>query len=390
MARDQQVAAVTMGKPNFLGRASYQHDQPPSIGVLLVNLGTPEAPNSAAVRPYLRTFLSDPRVIEAPRALWWFILNLIILPFRAPKTATAYRAVWTAEGSPLLVISRQIRDCIAARLAAEPFTVVLGMSYSQPSISSALRELQRHNCQHIVVLPLYPQYAASTVGSVFDAVAKELTTWRWTPQLRFIAGYCGHPDYPRLLASSLRAHQAVHGVPQVTLFSFHGTPLSSLEAGDPYHCLCQRTAREAASLLALNSDSYLVSFQSRFGRNPWLQPYTIDLMSLLPQRGVTKLQVVCPAFAADCLETLEEIAGENRRAFLAAGGLEFSYVPALNNHPEHIEFLAKLIKEEAGSWPTTVRAAQDPAVAAACARRATATAPRTRTGTISEALKKPR
>ena len=348
------------GRPRYLGSPGYDHAAAPAVGVLLANLGTPAAPTAAALRPWLRQFLSDPRVIELPRALWWFILNCLIVPLRSPKSAQAYRQVWSADGSPLMAISRRQRDLIAAQLSDDPAVVELGMSYGQPSIADALRRLHDRNCRHIIVLPLYPQYAASTVGSVFDAVAGQLQSWRWVPHLRMISGYCQQSGYIDALASSLRDHRAEHGSPQLTVFSFHGTQLASLQQGDPYHCQCHRTARLAARELGLGDGQWQVAFQSRFGSDPWLQPYTIELMRQLPGNGIRDIQVVCPAFAADCLETLEEIACENREEFVKAGGERFSYVPALNDRPDHVAFLAGLLRREAGDWFEEIGRQRDP------------------------------
>ena len=339
-----------IGRPHYLGSPDYQHSSPPAVGVLLVNLGTPAAPTAAALRPWLRQFLSDPRVIELPRALWWFVLNCLIVPLRSPKSAEAYQQVWDKDGSPLMAISQRQRDLIARELADEPVAVELGMSYGQPSIPFALRRLHERNCRHLIVLPLYPQYAASTIGSVFDAVADELKSWRWVPHLRMVSGYCQQPEYIDVLADSLRQHRAEHGAPRLTVFSFHGTQLAALQQGDPYHCQCHRTARQVAKALELGQHEWLVTFQSRFGKDPWLQPYTIDVMQQLPGKGIKDVQVVCPAFAADCLETLEEISGENRDEFVKAGGEKFSYVPALNESAAHISFLAELLRKEAGDW----------------------------------------
>lgn len=340
---------MKLGRPAYLGTTEAVHGQAQPVGVLLANLGSPAAPTAAALRPYLRQFLSDPRVIEWPRLLWWFILNGIIVPLRAPKSAAAYRAVWDAGGSPLLALTRRQASAITQQLDPR-VRVVLGMSYGSPSIGSALRELHAANCRRIAVLPLYPQYAASTVGAVFDAVARELASWRWVPELRFVSGYCQQPAYTKVLADSIRSHQAAHGTPDLTLFSFHGIQLAALEAGDPYHCHCHRTARETATVLGWEDRQWQVAFQSRFGSEPWLQPATIEEMHRLPGRGIKRLQVVCPAFAADCLETLGEICGENKEAFLAAGGTEFSYIPALNDTPAHVAFLANLVRSQVADW----------------------------------------
>lgn len=340
---------MKLGRPHYRGSTPSVHGAQQPIGVLLANLGSPASPTAAGLRPYLRQFLSDPRVIEYPRWLWWLILNCVIVPLRSPKSAAAYREVWTEAGSPLLAISKRQAAAIAAALG-DNTKVALGMSYGTPSIATALQELHAANCHRIVVVPMYPQYAASTVGAVFDAVAAELARWRWVPELRFVAGYCARPAYVKVLADSIRAHEAEHGEPQLTVFSFHGTQLASLEAGDPYHCHCHLAARLTAAQLGWAAERWLVTFQSRFGRDPWLQPATIEEMARLPVRGIKKIHVICPAFAADCLETLEEICAENQAAFRAAGGTEFSYIPALNDQPAHIKFFTDLINEQTADW----------------------------------------
>lgn len=340
---------MKLGKPIYLGSTATVHGAKQPLGVLLANLGSPQSPTAAGLRPYLRQFLSDPRVIEFPRWLWFVILNGIIVPWRSPRSAKAYREVWTKAGSPLVVISNRQRDKISDILG-DDVVVELGMSYGQPAIGSALRNLHAANCRKIVVVPLYPQYAASTIGAVFDAVADELKQWRWVPELRFVAGYCSQPSYIKVLADSITRHEQEHGQPQLTVFSFHGTQLAALEQGDPYHCQCHLTARLVAQHLGWEDKRWLVTFQSRFGRDPWLQPFTVEEMARLPKRGIKNIQVVCPAFAADCLETLEEICGENQEAFLHAGGEKFSYIPALNDSEDHIAFLVKLIQTQIRDW----------------------------------------
>ena len=341
----------------YKNERDYDHSRAENIGVLLANLGTPDAPTTKAVRKYLRQFLSDPRVVEAPRLLWQVILNGWILPTRSPKTAAAYKKIWRADGSPLLTISRQQRDALQQTFNDEPVTVALGMRYGQPSIASALNSLRAQNCRRIAVLPLYPQYAASTVGSVFDAVAEELRRWRFVPPLRIIGGYCGEQQYTAALAQSIAAHRQEHGEADLLLFSFHGTPLEMLLSGDPYHCQCRQTARLAAEHLRLPQKKWRVTFQSRFGGMEWLKPYTDETLRALPGEGIKKVQIVCPAFSADCLETLEEIAQENRDIFMQAGGEEYSYIPALNDGAAHIQFLRALLQNEIGDWLNQTREA---------------------------------
>ena len=332
----------------FTGEENFRHAEEHRIGILLVNLGTPEAATAGALRPYLKQFLSDPRVVEAPRVLWWLILHGIVLPFRSGRSAAAYRKIWTDAGSPLLVNS--IRQCEALAQSLAPMRVALGMNYGEPSIIAALQKLKAQNCRHLLVLPLYPQYAGSTIGSVFDAVVREISRWRWVPHFRFISGYVDHPRYIEVLANSVAEFQRRHGVADRLIFSFHGTPLKMLQAGDPYHCLCHKTARLTATQLRLDDSRWQVTFQSRFGREVWLQPYTDETLRALPEQGVKRVQVVCPAFSADCLETLEEIAEENREIYLSAGGEEYAYIPALNDDEAHIQFLCALIEEATDDW----------------------------------------
>ena len=322
-------------------------DKPePQIGVLLTNLGTPDAPTPKALRRYLGEFLSDKRVIEIPMLVWKCILHGIILRRRPAKSAKLYQSVWTSEGSPLLAISRQQEAAVQVALG-DKFSVKLGMRYGNPSIAAALREFQASGVGKIIVLPLYPQYAAPTTGSTFDAVAKELAQWRWVPELHFINNYCDQPLYIDALANSVRAHIERHGNPQKIVFSYHGTPKRNLDLGDPYFCLCMKTTRLVAERLGLNKDDYLSSFQSRFGYAEWLKPYTDEILTELPTQGVKHIAILSPAFSADCLETLEELAVENRHTFMAAGGETYHYIAALNDRPDHIQALAELIRARA-------------------------------------------
>jgi len=320
-------------------------DKPSSrVGVLLINLGTPDAPTASALRRYLGEFLSDQRVIEIPRLAWLFILHGIILRIRPKKSAKLYQAVWTSEGSPLLVISKQQQQAIQEQLG-DGFSVKLGMRYGNPSIATALRELQKEGVRKIVVLPLYPQSAAPTTGSSFDAVAKELSLWRWVPELHFINNYCDDPLYIDALANSVREYIEKNGKPQKIIFSYHGTPKRNLDLGDPYYCLCIKTTRLVAEKLALDKDDYIASFQSRFGYAEWLKPYTDETLKHLPAEGIKNVAILSPAFSADCLETLEELAVENRDTFLTAGGETYHYIPALNDRADHIHALVKLIRQ---------------------------------------------
>lgn len=318
----------------------------PRIGVLLVNLGTPDEPTAPALRRYLAEFLSDPRVIEIPRLLWKLVLHGVILRTRPKKSAALYRQVWTSEGSPLLVISKQQQIAIQQSLGSE-YSVKLGMRYGNPSIASALRELQAEAVRKIIVLPLYPQYAGPTTGSTFDAVSNELKKWRWVPELHFINNYCDNALYIEALANSVREFIEKNGKPQKFIFSYHGTPKRNLELGDPYYCLCIKTTRLVAEKLNLDKNDYIASFQSRFGYAEWLKPYTDETLKNLPAQGVKNIAILSPAFSADCLETLEELAVENRHVFLQAGGESYEYIPALNARDDHIFALANLIKQNA-------------------------------------------
>ncbi|MDO6746515.1 ferrochelatase [Gilvimarinus sp. 1_MG-2023] len=318
--------------------------QSPKVGVLLTNLGTPDAPDAPALRRYLAEFLSDPRIVEIPQILWKIILHGIILRVRPKKSAALYASIWTDEGSPLLAIAQKQQRKIAESLAGRA-QVALGMRYGNPSIASALQQLQQSGVRKIIVLPLYPQYAAATVGSTFDALARELTRWRWVPELSFISGYAENDTYLEALAATLREHQAQHGTPQKWVFSYHGTPKFSLEKGDPYYCFCVKTTRQAAARAGLNPDDCLTTFQSRFGKAEWLKPYTDQTLAELPQQGVKNIAILSPAFSADCLETLEELEEENRETFIEAGGEQYHYIAALNDRDDHIRALVEVIEQ---------------------------------------------
>jgi ferrochelatase len=318
-------------------------NQAPPTGVLLVNLGTPDAPTIPAVRKYLAEFLADPRVIEIPPILWKLILHGIILRVRPKKSAKLYQSIWSEEGSPLLAISKRQQSSLQQHFG-DTVRIKLGMRYGNPSIFSALQEFRKEGVRRIVVLPLYPQYAAPTTGSVFDAVSRELQTWRWVPELRFINHYYDHPLYIHSLAQSVSDHIQAHGLPQKIVFSYHGMPKRNLEMGDPYYCFCIKTTRLVQEKLGLDKNLCLSTFQSRFGYAEWLQPYTDKTLQELPQAGIKKIAVLSPAFSADCLETLEELAVENRNIFIEAGGEEYEYIPALNDRDDHIHALAEIIK----------------------------------------------
>ncbi|MGS3448011.1 ferrochelatase [Klebsiella electrica] len=309
-------------------------------GILLANLGTPDAPTPDAVKRYLRQFLSDKRVVDTPRLLWWPLLRGVILPLRAPRVAKLYQSVWMEEGSPLMVYSRRQQQALAARLPDTP--VALGMSYGSPALESAVDELLAQGVDHIVVLPLYPQYSCSTVAAVWDELARILAKKRAIPGISFIRDYADDASYIDALAASVRASFAVHGEPDVLLLSYHGIPQRFAHEGDDYPQRCRDTTRELVSALGLSPDRAMMTFQSRFGREPWLTPYTDETLKMLGEKGVKHIQVICPGFAADCLETLEEIAVQNREVFLEAGGQKYEYIPALNADSAHIEMMVNL------------------------------------------------
>ncbi|EKQ6497655.1 TPA: ferrochelatase [Klebsiella pneumoniae] len=309
-------------------------------GILLANLGTPDAPTPGAVKRYLRQFLSDKRVVDTSRLLWWPLLRGVILPIRSPRVAKLYQSVWMEEGSPLMVYSRRQQQALAARLPDIP--VALGMSYGSPSLASAVDDLLAQGVEHIVVLPLYPQYSCSTVAAVWDELARILAKKRAIPGISFIRDYAEHPDYIHALAASVRASFAVHGEPDLLLLSYHGIPQRYANQGDDYPQRCRDTTRELVSALGLPPERVMMTFQSRFGREPWLTPYTDETLKMLGEKGTKHIQVLCPGFAADCLETLEEIAVQNREIFLEAGGKQYEYIPALNADAAHIEMMVNL------------------------------------------------
>jgi protoporphyrin/coproporphyrin ferrochelatase len=326
------------------------HRLPARNGVLLVNLGTPAAPTASAIRRYLRQFLSDPRVVELPRLLWWLVLHLFILPFRPRRLVEAYHKVWTPAGSPLLAISRAQQAALATRLE-DRAVVGLAMTYGEPSIEHALGELEQAGVRRLLVLPMYPQYSGTTTAAVYDALFDALRTRRWVPELRTLGSYHDDARYVDALAASIEAHWQAQGRGEHLLISFHSIPRRYLEAGDPYFCQCHKTARLLVQRLGLAPADFSISFQSRLGRQPWLMPYTDVVVPQLAQKGIRTLDVICPGFAADCLETLEEVAIRYAADFVAAGGGVMRYIPALNAAPAQLEALESLIREHLQGWP---------------------------------------
>lgn len=337
----------------FRGSPSFTHKQADKIGVLITNLGTPEAPTRKALKTYLKQFLSDPRVVEVPRLIWWMILNLIILNIRPSRSAKAYSTVWTDDGSPLMTHTQnqasEIRKSLKARWG-DQIVVDFAMRYGQPSVENTLDNMLQKGVRKLLVLPLYPQYCASTTGSTFDALAEDFRKRRWLPELRFVNCYHDDAGYIQALADKITAHWDEHGRADKLLLSYHGIPLRYLHNGDPYHCQCHKTSRLVAEKLGLKADEYMTTFQSRFGREEWLKPYTDHTLKALPSEGVKSVQVVCPGFSADCLETIEEIGEENREYFEEAGGERYEYIPALNSDPQHIEALTSLINHHLQGW----------------------------------------
>lgn len=339
---------------NYTAAPDFHHDQPGLTGVLLVNLGSPEAPTVGSVRRYLAQFLSDPRVVEAPRWLWLPILHGAILRVRPWRSSAAYRTIWKPDGSPLVIytdaLAREVERQLAPAATGARVEVRMAMRYGAPAIETQLQQWQAAGLRRLLVLPLYPQYSATTTATVFDVVFAELSRWRWVPEVRTVGDYFAEPAWLDAVAARVRAHRERHGAADRLLFSFHGIPDRYFRAGDPYFCQCQASARAIAERLQLAREAWAVSFQSRVGREPWLKPYTDETLAGWPAEGVRSVQVVCPGFAVDCLETIEEIDEENRERFLHAGGERFEYIPALNAEPDHAAVLATLLRRHLQGW----------------------------------------
>lgn len=337
----------------YINSADFSHKQADKVGVLISNLGTPEAPTKQALKPYLKQFLSDPRVVEVPRLIWWFALNLVILNRRPARSAEAYKSVWSDQGSPLLVHSKNQAEGLRTALQQEygdNIVVEFAMRYGNPSIESVIEKMLRSGVRKLLVLPLYPQYSASTTASTFDAIAQLFQRRRWLPDLRFVSHYHDVPEYIAALGEKIKQHWQEHGQADKLIFSYHGVPKKYLDNGDPYHCECFKTSRLLAQYLELQPEQYQTTFQSRFGPQEWLQPYTDETLKSLPGQGVKRVQVCCPGFSSDCLETIEEIDEENREYFLHAGGEEFQYIPCLNSDDSHIAMLKQLAMTHLQGW----------------------------------------
>ena len=344
--------------PRFQAEPPYQHGTVPGTAVVLVNLGTPEAPTAPALKHYLRQFLSDPRVVEIPRPVWWLILNGIILNIRPKKSAEKYAAVWMPEGSPLRVHTECQAKLLTGYLGerGHHVTVAWAMRYGAPSIADVLDKLKAAGATRILLVPMYPQYAASTTATVVDDACRWLLAQRNQPEMRFVRNFHDDPAYIEALAQTVRSHWMKHGrltAGDQLLISFHGLPRRSLDLGDPYHCECLKTGRLLAEHLDLAPEQYKICFQSRFGKAEWLQPYTAPTLEALGKAGTGRVDVICPGFVADCLETMEEIAMEGKTSFLANGGKEYHYIPALNEDPNWLTALTALVERHLGGWNTT-------------------------------------
>lgn len=317
--------------------------------VILVNLGSPVAPEPLAIRRFLAQFLSDPRVVEIPRLLWLPLLRGIILPLRSKRVAKLYRDIWTADGSPLTAMTLKQVSLLQSALnhsSIEDMVVEMAMTYGSPSIADVVAGLRAKGIERLLLLPLYPQYSATTTGAVYDQLAHLVRQTRYVPDVKVVRHYCHRPDYIAALAASVRDYRQQHGSAEILLFSFHGIPKACVEKGDPYYEHCVFTATRVAEALGLAESQWRLCFQSRFGKAEWLQPYTDEVLAALPAAGIASVDVICPAFASDCLETLEEIEVGSRDCFISAGGKSFGRIPCLNDRSDHIEMLRAIALEE--------------------------------------------
>ena len=337
----------------YIGEKDYEHGSKEKIGVLITNLGTPDAPNKKELKVYLNQFLSDPRVIELPKILWQIILKLVILQIRPSKSAEAYKQIWTDKGSPLLDIANRQLNKIQSSFSSKNENIVfeVGMRYGNPSIPDALLKLQKKQVRRLLVLPMYPQYCAATTGSTFDEVTNVLQKWRWIPEMRFINQYFEEKNYIEALSNSIKSFWKKTPKPQKIIFSYHGIPKRYLTNGDPYHCFCLKTTRLVKENMGLSDDEIMTTFQSRFGREEWLKPYTSETLKELPKQGIKNIHIISPGFSSDCLETLEELEEENKEYFMESGGENYHYIPCLNDHDDHIDVFVNLIKKHTQGWP---------------------------------------
>ena len=337
----------------YIGEKNYEHGSKEKIGVLITNLGTPDAPNKQELKVYLNQFLSDPRVIELPKILWQILLKLVILQIRPSKSAEAYKQIWTDKGSPLLEIANKQLNKIQSSFSSKNENIVfeVGMRYGNPSIPDALSKLQKKQIRRLLVLPMYPQYCAATTGSTFDEVTNVLQKWRWIPEMRFINQYFEEKNYIEALSNSIKSFWKKNKKPQKIIFSYHGIPKRYLTNGDPYHCFCLKTTRLVKEHLGLSDGEIMTTFQSRFGKAEWLKPYTSETLKELPKQGIKNIHIISPGFSSDCLETLEELEEENKEYFMESGGENYHYIPCLNDHEDHINLFVNLIKKHIQGWP---------------------------------------
>lgn len=341
----------------FLGTENFNHEWKPAVGILLLNLGTPDEPTTRGLRIYLREFLSDKRIIELPTILWQLLLQTVILLTRPPRVAKLYKSIWTEEGSPLMVHTKSLAKKLEEGLRLQvgtPVHVKVGMRIGNPSVSVALRELKDKGCNRIIFLPIYGQYSSTTVASGFDALCAELTKWRWVPELRTIHHFHDEPGYIKSLADTVRTQWKKNGQSEKLLMSFHGVPKRYILAGDPYHCHCQKTGRLLAEELGLKESQYHITFQSQFGREEWIRPKTDETLIEWAQAGLKSVDVMCPGFIVDCLETIEEIAVENKENFISNGGKNYNYIPCLNDTPAFVTFLEELCLKNGSGWFTSL------------------------------------
>lgn len=344
--------------PRFFSEPDFRHDRPVKTGVLLINLGTPTAPTAAALKPYLRQFLSDPRVVEIPRWIWKPLLNGLIIPLRAKKSAAKYASIWRKEGSPLRywteVQTKLLKGYLGEALGAETLVVDFAMCYGEPSVQDRIAALKAAGCDRVLVVPLYPQYAASSTGAALDAVWRSLLATRFQPEIRVMRDFYDDPNYILALTAQVRRHWQLNGQGDHLLMSFHGVPRASLDQGDPYFCHCQKTGRLLARELGWPAEKITIAFQSRFGKAEWLKPYTSQMLVALAKQKIGTLDVICPGFVADCLETLEEIAIEGKETFLTHGGGTYRYIPCLNDSDALIASLGQGVLRHVEGWATRV------------------------------------
>ena len=337
----------------YIGEKDYVHGSKEKTGVLITNLGTPDAPERRELKVYLNQFLSDPRVIELPKFLWQALLKLVILQIRPSKSAKSYKKIWTNNGSPLLDISKRQLVKIKSAFSNSNKNMVfeLGMRYGNPSIQDALNKFQKNQVRRLLVLPMYPQYCAATTGSTFDEVTNVLQNWRWIPEMRFINQYFEEKNYIEALSNSIKSFWKKYPKPQKIIFSYHGIPKRYLTNGDPYHCFCLKTTRLVKEQMRLSDNEIMTTFQSRFGREEWLKPYTSETLKELPKQGIKNIHIISPGFSSDCLETLEELEEENKEYFMESGGESYKYIPCLNDNEDHIDVFINLIRKHTQGWP---------------------------------------